>query len=101
MVDENVDEWVTPDEVAEVMLALIQQDKVSEIIGDKEGKGKTYPVGGGTIIEVGKKARAVHAFNDPGPVGLAGNTVSHMKVVEEEAFGLLSQKGWGTTQSKL
>ncbi|KAL1876654.1 hypothetical protein Plec18167_005061 [Paecilomyces lecythidis] len=101
MVDEKVDEWVTADEVAEVMLALIQQDKVSEIIGDKEGKGKTYPVEGGTIMEVGKKARAVHAFNDPGPVGLAGNTVSDMKLVEEEAFELLSQKGWGTAESKL
>lgn len=98
MLDDKVDEWVTADEVGEVMLALIQQNEVSEIIGDKEGKGQKYPVQGGTVLEVGKKVRDVQPFNDPGPVGRAGNTVSDMNVVEDEVFGVLSQKGWGTSQ---
>ena len=29
MVDEGADAWVTPEEVAQVMLALVQQEKVS------------------------------------------------------------------------
>lgn len=48
------DTWVTPDEVAEVMLALVQQDKLSEIIGDKDGKGKQFDVSGGSAYEVSK-----------------------------------------------
>jgi len=96
MINAKVDEWVTPEEVAQVMLALVQQDEVSEVIGDTKGQeGKMIPVKGGTILEVSKKVREVTAFNDPGPVGRAGNTVTDMKVVEDEVFSLLSQKGWG------
>ncbi|KAL1970945.1 hypothetical protein VTN77DRAFT_2779 [Rasamsonia byssochlamydoides] len=95
MVNEAVDVWVTPEEVAEVMLALVQQDEVSEIIGDKNRRGKMFPVEGGTILEVSKTVRPVSAFNDPGPGGRAGNTVSDMKVVEDEIFELLSQDDWG------
>ncbi|KAG2018930.1 hypothetical protein GB937_005568 [Aspergillus fischeri] len=84
MVDDKADEWVTPEEVAEVMLALIQQDSVSEIIGDKSGQGTQFPVQGGTILEVSKSVRAVSPFNDPGPAGRRGNTVSDMNKVEDE-----------------
>ncbi|KAH2597773.1 hypothetical protein KXV63_004967, partial [Aspergillus fumigatus] len=84
MVDDKADEWVTPEEVAEVMLALIQQDSVSEIIGDKSGQGTQFPVQGGTILEVSKSVRAVSPFNDPGPAGRRGNTVSDMAKVEDE-----------------
>ncbi|KAH2791937.1 hypothetical protein KXW38_002465 [Aspergillus fumigatus] len=84
MVDDKADEWVTPEEVAEVMLALIQQDSVSEIIGDKSGHGTQFPVQGGTILEVSKSVRAVSPFNDPGPAGRRGNTVSDMAKVEDE-----------------
>ncbi|KAL2013623.1 hypothetical protein VTN00DRAFT_1148 [Thermoascus crustaceus] len=94
MVDEKVDEWVTPEEVAQVMLALVQQNEVSEVIGDTKGvEGKMIPVQGGTILEVSKSVREVNAFNDPGPVGRAGTTVAHAKVVEDEIFSLLSQTG--------
>ncbi|KAF9891235.1 hypothetical protein FE257_004799 [Aspergillus nanangensis] len=98
IVDDKADEWVTPEEVAQVMLALIQQDSVSGIIGDQEGKGPQFPVSGGTVLEVSKTVRAVSPFNDPGPSGRAGNTVSDMNVLEDEVFGLLSQKGWGTSK---
>lgn len=97
MIDSS-DEWVTAEEVAEVMLALVQQEKVSEIIGDKTGKGPQYPVTGGTVLEVSKTVRPVNAFNDPGPIGRPGGTASDMKTVEDEAVGLLSQKGWGASK---
>ncbi|PLN81578.1 transmembrane amino acid transporter protein-domain-containing protein [Aspergillus taichungensis] len=84
MVDPTADEWVTSEEVAEIMLALIQQDQVSEIIGDTKGQGPQFPVSGGTILEVSKKVRPVTAFNDPGPLGRAGNTVSDMGKLNDE-----------------
>jgi 3-hydroxybutyrate dehydrogenase len=98
MVDEKSDAWVTPEEVGEVMLALVQQDKVSEIIGDKTGKGQQYQVEGGTVLEVTKLVRAVSAFNDPGSSGRSGSTVSDMKQVDEETIAVLSQEGWGRSK---
>ncbi|GFN18003.1 putative short chain dehydrogenase/reductase family oxidoreductase [Aspergillus tubingensis] len=95
VVNEGADAWVTPEEVAEVMLALIQQDKVSGIIGDQSGRGPQYPVSGGTILEVSKTVRAVEPFNDAGPGDRPGNTVSDNSAVINETLGLLSQPGWG------
>lgn len=97
MIREGKDEWVTPEEVGEVMLALVQQEEVSNIIGEKNGRGQLFPVSGGTVLEVSKSVRPVHAFNDPGPSNRAGNTVTDMKVVEDEIFGLL-RSGWGKTK---
>lgn len=98
MVDPTADEWVTSEEVAEVMLALIQQDHVSEIIGDTKGQGPQFPVGGGTILEVSKKVRPVTAFNDPGPRDRAGNTASDKGKLEDEVLGLLSNPRWGSSK---
>lgn len=98
IVDDKADEWVTPEEVAEVMLALIQQDSVGEIIGDKSGKGPQFRVSGGTVLEVSKTVRSVSPFNDPGPSNRAGNTVSDMNVLEDEVYDLLSQKWWGKSK---
>ncbi|KAH8701767.1 putative short chain dehydrogenase/ reductase [Talaromyces proteolyticus] len=95
MIKEGQDEWVTAEEVGEVMLALIQQDEVNEVIGDHGGQGPLFPVQGGTILEVSKTVRVVNAFNDPGPAGRAGNTVTDMKAVENEIYSLLSGDGWG------
>lgn len=94
MID-GADTWVTADEVAEVMLALVQQDKVGEIIGDKSGQGQQFEVKGGTILEVSKTVRAVNPYNDPGPGKRAGNTASDTRTVEEESIALLKQPGWG------
>lgn len=95
----DADVWVTPEEVGEVMLALVQQDEASEIIGDTNKQGTLFPVQGGTILEVSKKVRSVRQFNDPGPLGRPGNTVTDMKVVEDEIFELLSGDGWGKTKA--
>ncbi|KAL3468641.1 transmembrane amino acid transporter protein-domain-containing protein [Aspergillus heterothallicus] len=88
MVDDSKDVWVTPDEVATVMLALVQQERVGRIIGDKEGNesDEVYPVSGGTVLEVSKKVRSVSPYNDPGPGFVAGNTVSTAQSVEDEVW---------------
>ncbi|KAJ5947654.1 hypothetical protein N7466_000669 [Penicillium verhagenii] len=98
MVVDSSDAWVTPEEVGEVMLAMVQQDQVSEIIGDRSGRGIQYPVKGGTIMEVSKTAREVKQFNDEGPGNRPGNTVSDIEAVENENWDLLNQKGWGLSK---
>lgn len=73
MIDENADEWVTPEEVAQVMVDLIEKEENV----------------GGTILEVGKgKVRRVEAINDPGPEG-SGHTVSNSESEEKEIWGRL------------
>ncbi|RDW72515.1 putative short chain dehydrogenase/reductase family oxidoreductase [Aspergillus mulundensis] len=96
MVDDGKDAWVTPDEVATVMLALVQQNRVSEVIGDVEGKEGTevFPVSGGTVLEVSKTVRSVLPYNDPGPGTRPGNTASTTAKVEDEVWELLGA-GWG------
>ncbi|KAJ5165445.1 Short-chain dehydrogenase/reductase SDR [Penicillium coprophilum] len=98
MVNDSTDKWVTPEEVAQVMLALVQQEQVSEIIGDRSGRAPQFQVKGGTILEVSKTVRAVNQFNDPGPGNRPGNTVSDQNALEEESYRLMSQKGWGLSK---
>lgn len=98
MVNDGEDAWVTPEEVAEVMLSLVQQDKVSEIIGDRKGRGRQFAVEGGTVLEVSKTVRAVSPYNDPGPGTRPGNTASDTNFVVDEAIGLLKQGGWGASK---
>ena len=77
-VNESSDAWVTPEDVAEVMAALVEENKVSpdlrhlrEVIGD------SIDVKGGTILEIGfGYVRDVQAFNDPGPSRMPGSTTS-------------------------
>lgn len=75
-IKEGKDEWVTPEEVAEVMLDLIEKDEYV----------------GGTVLEVGKnQVRRVEELNDPGPAG-AGHTVSAIGGGEEEVWSRLTAK---------
>ncbi|KAJ5172220.1 Short-chain dehydrogenase/reductase SDR [Penicillium capsulatum] len=98
VVNEKKDVWVTPQEVASAMLALVQQDQVS-VVGDQSDAIKQVPVHGGTILEVSKTVRAVAVVNDPGPADRPGTTASGFHLVEEQIWGGLSQKGWGLAQS--
>ena len=75
MIDENADEWVTPEEVAQVMVDLIEKEENV----------------GGTILEVGKgKVRRAEAINDPGPEG-GGHTVSNSESEEKEIWRRLEE----------
>lgn len=79
MVDERNDEWVLPEEVADVMLRCCEDDAV----------------GGGFIMEVLKNSvRNVDWRNDPGPQGPGGTTANKATMISE-VFGWLAQEGWG------
>ncbi|KAK2811429.1 hypothetical protein FQN50_002052 [Emmonsiellopsis sp. PD_5] len=96
IIDESKDVWVTPEEVAEVMLALIERDQVNgAMLGESKAAGETIPIKGGTILEVSKTVRDVKTFNDPGPMGRAGNSLAN-PVEAEEGFLRMVQSGrWG------
>lgn len=80
-IDEAVDDWVAPEEVAERMLDLILK--------------KEYV--GGTVLEVAKgHARLVENVNDPGPPKVPGMTVSSRGDGQEEVWQKLASPGWGT-----
>jgi 3-hydroxybutyrate dehydrogenase len=67
------DVWVLPEEVAEVMLSLIE-DPAYE---------------GGTILEVGKNCvRRVGILNDPGPTG-TGLSVTNMHQAADVVYSRL------------
>lgn len=85
---EGVDQWVTPQEVADVMFQLATQDSLkAKDIADTSSENKNevakIPITGGTILEVTKGyVRQVKAFNDPGPQRRPGSTVSNMDALE-------------------
>jgi hypothetical protein len=78
MLDESKDAWVTPEEVADAMIELVEN--------------KEYV--GGTILEVGHEhRRVVPQFNNPGPSG-AGQTVSNVGVTIDDVWDRLKGKAW-------
>lgn len=78
MLDEAKDAWVTPEEVADAMVELVE---------DKEYVG-------GTILEVGHgQRRVVPQFNNPGPSG-AGHAVSNVADTIGDVWGMLKGKAW-------
>lgn len=95
IVDETKDEWVTPEEVATVMLALIDQDEVDSSILTPGKEGTMIPVAGGTILEVSKSVRNVSAFNDPGPLGRAGNSMGDTAATEQDFLTEVQSGDWG------
>jgi 3-hydroxybutyrate dehydrogenase len=89
------DAWVTPEEVAEVMVALVDKDEIGNVAGNLD-KGENIPIRGGSILEVSTgKVRVVQAFNDPGPGHRPGNITSNMGQLEDDVWNALGTKGWG------
>ena len=96
---------MTPEYVAEAMVALVEDEEIEVIggegaigggaqSGDSRGGTRMVRVQGGMIVEVAKgKRRVVEQFNDPGPSG-EGNTVSGSSIADEEILGAL-KSGWG------
>lgn len=101
LVDNSSDEWVTAEDVAEVMGSLVdgreEVEIVSSSVGRTSGKEGTrkVKVEGGLILEVSKsRVRKVEQFNDEGPHG-AGTTVSKKDIVNNEIMEMLSAGNWG------
>ncbi|KAL9617941.1 MAG: hypothetical protein Q9160_007307 [Pyrenula sp. 1 TL-2023] len=86
--EEKGDVWVTAEETAEVMAAMVEGDEV--VVGESKVQVK-----GGSIVEISKQSvREVKQFMDEGPYGKAGNSASQLGVVEDETWGLLDES-WG------
>ncbi|KAA8900552.1 NAD-dependent 15-hydroxyprostaglandin dehydrogenase [Sphaerosporella brunnea] len=76
MMDEELDDWATPEEVAVAMLRLIEEEGMK----------------GGTLLEVGKdQTRIVEMYNDPGPPFEKGkgHRLSKAKLLDDQAVELL------------
>ena len=90
------DEWILPEEVAEVMVALVERTEINNRFGEEPEQGETIKVGGGSIIEIGKgRLRDVQPFNDPGPLPAAGVKDSGIGQLIEEVYDLLEIDRWG------
>jgi NAD(P)-dependent dehydrogenase (short-subunit alcohol dehydrogenase family) len=77
--NEDVDTWISPEEVAEQMVRLMED---VEMVG-------------GTILEVvSKSTRIVPPFMNPGPNG-AGASTSHSLRANDETLELVQAPGWG------
>jgi 3-hydroxybutyrate dehydrogenase len=94
MIDGLQDVWVEPEEVAEVMVALIERDAINEQIGCYSEKDNSIFIEGGTILEITKgRARPVLPYHDPGPSG-PGALASNMAAAEQAVKDALAP-GWG------
>lgn len=82
MVDENKDQFCTPEQIADSMLRLCEQEDLV----------------GGTIFEVLPQERIVSEFNDPGPNPKQLSLTNASKGVEE-VFGWLGEAGWGVKRT--
>ncbi|ERF69177.1 hypothetical protein EPUS_01134 [Endocarpon pusillum Z07020] len=89
------DEWVLPEDVADVMVDLVEKTEISSYFGENAEQGEMIRIGGGSVIEVAKgRLRDVQTLNDPGPSG-PGTTASGMAELYEGVYGLLQIEGWG------
>ncbi|KAJ4365379.1 methylglyoxal reductase (NADPH-dependent) gre2 [Ascochyta clinopodiicola] len=92
-IEEGKDQWVTPELVAEVMMALVSRDSTTQNPDQSAGDvfATTVPIVGGSILEVTTEhVRNVAAVNDPGPAGRPGSTVSNMRALEDRVWEALS-----------
>lgn len=94
-IDQAKDAWSEPSEIAEVMLALVERNSMSNNILRPEGPEDAVQIAGGCIIEgtPGGAVRAVAPYNDPGPSG-PGALASNILKLEGEIKSALVP-GWG------
>ncbi|CAD0086960.1 unnamed protein product [Aureobasidium mustum] len=80
--DEEKDLWATPEEVAEAMLKLVEDEEMV----------------GGTILEIGHETtRVVPMFNNPGPKGAATSITGSVELINE-VYDAVATEGWGKPQ---
>ncbi|KAK4934665.1 hypothetical protein LTR10_024129 [Elasticomyces elasticus] len=97
IVKEEKDVWVTPEEVAEVMLACVKDDEIPAGKNSKEGEDAKVPIKGGSCIEVlAGSVRDVPLWNNAGPYAKPrpGLMVSDTQKIIDEVEGVL-KPGWG------
>ena len=100
---EDADVWVTPEEVAQVMLACVKDSEISSIIeGSASVNGvaekETIQIRGGSCLEVlAGVVRDVPLYGNAGPyaTGRKGARVSDAEKVYQEIVGELKKPGWG------
>ncbi|KAL8687540.1 MAG: hypothetical protein Q9218_006322, partial [Villophora microphyllina] len=108
---EGGDEWVSAEDVAEVMGSLIDGREEVDVVstsasagggatglpsGDSREGWRKIKVEGGLILEVSKgRVRKVEQFMDEGPTG-AGNTAGNMDLAYKDIFKMLGSGNWGT-----
>jgi 3-hydroxybutyrate dehydrogenase len=93
---ESSDPWVTPQETAEAMLALVKDNEILS-----EAGGAMVPIEGGTCLEIlARYVRDVPMYNNAGPqaTGKDGWTVTDAEKIVEETIGLL-KPGFGQMKS--
>jgi hypothetical protein len=99
-INEGMDEWATPEEVAEAMVRYGRPSPfANEIVMLIIYRCLEEPdLGGGTVLEVGaKQTRKVEQLNDPGPSG-PGHTASNSQESHKQVFGWLKENGWGKSK---
>ncbi|KAH0845715.1 putative short chain dehydrogenase/reductase family oxidoreductase [Fonsecaea pedrosoi] len=91
--------WVTPEEVAQVMLDMVEKDQVSTLLRGDAGTDESTQkeglvhVAGGSILEVsGNQVRDVAAFFDPGPQGISSQDFD-MEKMENSVYQALEKIG--------
>lgn len=97
VVREGTDEWVTPEEVAQVMLACVKDDEIDATFSGSGRKEEMIPIKGGTCLEVlAGTVRDVPLFNNVGPyaTGRPGAAVSDGDKIYHDVAGAL-KPGWG------
>ena len=91
--NEDKDVWVTPQEVAEVMLAIVEKDKISTTVADlaaTDDHAEEITIRGGSCLEVSAgRVRDVPMHNNSGPLGITGNNVSNFEELYNETFDLI------------
>lgn len=106
---EDADQWVTPEEVAQVMLACVKDERIGESIRGASSSGTNGTAadgngGGGIVIKGGSclevlagYVRDVPLLNNVGPYasGEPGATVQGKETLLDEIYGVL-KPGWGS-----
>jgi 3-hydroxybutyrate dehydrogenase len=98
---QDKDEWVTPEETAQVMLNLVKDNEMTEKISG--GGSNKVQIRGGTCLEVlCDHVRDVPLLNNvgPGATGVGGASVQNGDTVFNEVIDSLKTKGWGLVEGQ-
>jgi 3-hydroxybutyrate dehydrogenase len=88
--NDEKDVWVTPEEVASVMLAIVEKNVINTTVPGQAGpddQTEEIKIVGGSCLEVSAgKVRDVPMHNNSGPTGISGNNISNMAELYEDTF---------------